>query len=359
MSVEWVAVLAKTGFVITMLLSVAPVMNWVERRGAGFIQIRRGPNRVGPFGLLQTVADAVKFLFKEDRVPAHVSPFYYFIAPIVVLVPACMTFAVIPFAGPITIAGQVIPMQAADLNVGFLYIFAIASLGVYGLIMGGWASNNSFSILGSMRSSSQMISYEISLALSVVGLVMIHSTVELGQMVKLQSEALLSFGPIVIPRWGIFVQPIGFLVFLTAVFAETNRLPFDLPEGEPEIVGYHVEYGAMKFATFMMAEYMNMAVASGLAVTLFFGGYQLLPGMGTVLGALHLQGSTQDWIRVLFEIISFTVKIAFFMWFFVWVRWTLPRFRYDQLMDLGWRVMFPLSLANICVTAALVYKGWV
>ncbi|OFZ20084.1 MAG: hypothetical protein A2X94_09235 [Bdellovibrionales bacterium GWB1_55_8] len=358
-AIEWYAMIGKTALVIGMLLMVAPVMNWIERRGAGLMQNRLGPNRVGPFGLFQTIADALKFLFKEDRILGHVNPFWYFIAPIVVLIPACMTFAVIPFASSITVDGTVIRMQAAELNVGFLYVFAIASLGVYGLIMGGWASNNKFALLGSLRSSSQMISYELSMGLSVIGLVMVFSSVDLMAITQGQGEALWQLGPLTIPKWGIFVQPIGFIIFLTAVFAETNRLPFDLPEGEPEIVGFHVEYGSMKFAVFMMGEYMNMAVASGLLASLYFGGWQLLPGMGWALGNLGLAGDAHEWARIGFEMLSFTLKLSFFMWFFVWVRWTLPRFRYDQLMDLGWKVLLPLSLANIVITGAMIYYGWV
>jgi NADH-quinone oxidoreductase subunit H len=280
-----------------------------------------------------------------------------------------MTFGVIPFASSILIEGRLVSFQVADLNVGLLYVFAIASLGVYGIIMAGWASNNKYTILGSLRSSSQMISYELSMGLSVIGIIMAFSSIKLGDIARQQGELITHLGPLAlpgflqIPKWGIFIQPLGFLIFLVSVFAETNRLPFDLPEGESEIVaGYHLEYGSMKFAMFMMAEYLNMFTASGLLATLYFGGWQLLPGMGFVLHGIQDSvgpGLTAEWIRIFFEFTSFFLKLSFFMWFFVWVRWTLPRFRYDQLMNLGWKVMLPLSLANILVTGVFIFYGWI
>lgn len=344
------------------LLQVVPLMVWVERRGSALMQNRLGPNRIGPLGLLQGIADGIKMVFKEDMPPAHVSKFYYVVAPIVSLIPAFMTFAVIPFGSALTIGSLTINFQIADLNVGMLYIFSIASLGVYGIIMAGWSSNNKYALLGSLRSTAQMISYELSLGLSIIGILMIFSSVRLGDIVRQQGETLLQLGPLAIPRWGIFLQPVGFLVFLTSAYAETNRLPFDLPEGESEIVaGYHLEYGTMQFGVFMMAEYINMAVASALTATLFFGGWQMLPGLPQlhtlIVEALSLPGLGSDVVRVAFEIGSFTLKTVFFLWLYVWVRWTLPRFRYDQLMDLGWKVMLPLSLANIFVTGFLIYYG--
>jgi NADH-quinone oxidoreductase subunit H len=367
---DWIVLGAKAGFLALVLLQVVPIMVWVERRGSALMQNRLGPNRCGPLGLFQSLADVLKFLWKEDPVPGHVEGFYYVLAPLISLVPAFMTFAVIPFASSITLDGHVIDFQVADLNVGLLYVFSVASLGVYGIIMAGWASNSKYTMLGSLRSSSQMISYELSMGLSVIGIIMTFSSVKLGDIARQQGELITHIGPLMLPaalqlpKWGIFLQPLGFLVFLVAVFAETNRLPFDLPEGESEIVaGYHLEYGAMKFALFMMAEYLNMTTASGLLATLYFGGWQLLPGMGSLLGVVqeffHLSGTSADWVRILFEVTSFSIKVGFFMWFFVWVRWTLPRFRYDQLMDLGWKVMLPLSLGNIFVTAILTYYGWV
>lgn len=360
-SFDWIVTIVKVLFVSGLLLNIPPIMIWVERRGSALLQNRLGPNRVGPFGLLQSAADAVKLIFKEDLIPSHVIPFYYVLAPLLAVIPAFMTFAVIPMAAPLIVGeGKTILFQVADLNVGVLYIFSIASLGVYGIIMAGWASNNKYALLGGLRSSAQMISYELSLGLSLIGMFMIFQTLHLGEIAAAQGETLINLGPISIPKWGIFVQPLGFLIFLVAAFAETNRLPFDLPEGESEIVaGYHLEYGAMKFSLFYLAEYVNMAVNSALIATIFFGGWQLLPGLGFVLtflqGALGLEGLGAEVLRVLFQFASFSLKMVFFLWFYVWVRWTLPRFRYDQLMDLGWKVMMPLSLVNIFVTAVLIY----
>jgi NADH-quinone oxidoreductase subunit H len=369
-SLDWISTGLKSAFLVVLLLQVVPIMAWVERRGSALMQNRLGPNRVGPLGILQSLADAIKFIWKEDPIPGHVEPFYYVLAPLVSLVPSFMTFGVIPFASSIEIGGRMIQFQVADLNVGILYIFSVASLGVYGIIMAGWASNNKYTMLGSLRSTSQMISYELSMGLSVIGIVMAFSSIKLGDIARQQGELLTHLGPwalpefIHLPRWGIFLQPLGFLIFLIATFAETNRLPFDLPEGESEIVaGYHLEYGSMKFALFMMAEYLNMFTASGLLATLYFGGWQLLPGMPTLLTwtqhFLDLSPFACEWARVLFEAASFFIKVGFFMWFFVWVRWTLPRFRYDQLMDFGWKAMLPLSLLNILVTGVFIYYGWV
>ncbi len=355
---EWIFMGIKIAVVAVLLLQIAPIMAWVERRGSALMQNRLGPNRVGPLGLIQSLADGVRFIFKEDFVPAHVESFYFVLAPLVALVPAFMTMAVIPIASPIALSDRILNFQVADLNVGFLYIFSIASLGVYSIIMAGWSSNNKYALLGSLRSSAQMISYELSMGLSVVGIVMVFSSVHLLDITTGQGQALIQLGPLSIPKWGIFVQPLGFLIFLISIFAETNRLPFDLPEGESEIVaGYHLEYGAMKFAMLMMAEYNNMFVGSALIASLFLGGWQPLPGMMPLLGIAGLSGAVYEWARVGCEALSFFMKVGFFMWFFVWIRWTLPRFRYDQLMDLGWKVLLPLSLVNVLATGALMYFG--
>lgn len=353
----WIATIAKVAFVMIVMIHVAPVMAWVERRGSALMQNRLGPNRIGPFGLLQSLADGIKFIFKEDPIPGHVTPFYYVLAPLVSVIPAFMGFAVVPFASSIELDGHTINFQVADLNVGLLYVFAIASLGVYGIIMAGWASNNKYALLGSLRSTSQMISYELSMGLSVVGIIMVFSSVSLNDIAGGQGQTLLQLGPLAIPKWGIFVQPLGFLIFCTAAFAETNRLPFDLPEGESEIIaGYHLEYGSMKFATFMMAEYINMTTASALMATLYFGGWH---GLGWLVPHLGLDGMAREWARIALEMAAFFLKVGFFMWFFVWVRWTLPRFRYDQVMDLGWKLMLPLSLLNIFATGVAIYLGWI
>ena len=359
-NLEVALMLVKIAIVLTGLLLTVPIMLFVERRGSALMQNRLGPNRIGPFGLLQAACDVVKFVFKEDRAPGHVNKFYYTIAPWIAVIPAFMTFAAIPFAGSVVIQGTDVHFQVANLDVGVLYCFAIASLGVYGIIMAGWSSNNKYSLLGALRSSAQMISYELTLGLSIVGLMMVFQSLKLGDIAAAQGETLVTIAGIAIPKWGIFIQPVGFILFLISVFAETNRLPFDLPEGESELIaGYHLEYGSMRFALFMMAEFINMAVASALIATLFFGGWQLLPGFGYLvhffasLGILENEGL----IQVLFQGISFLLKVAFFMWFFVWVRWTLPRFRFDQLMSFGWKVLFPIGLINVFVTGLLIYKG--
>ncbi|MGE4232091.1 MAG: NADH-quinone oxidoreductase subunit NuoH [Bacteriovoracia bacterium] len=350
---------AKIALVVVVLLQVVPMMVWIERRGSALMQNRLGPNRVGPLGILQSLADVIKFLFKEDFVPSHVEKIYYLLAPAIVVTIAFMTFAVIPFGGEIEIAGRKVFMQMADLDVGFLYILSVGSLGVYGIIMAGWASNNKYALLGSLRSSAQMISYELALGLSIIGIVMAYGSFNLREIVVAQSETWI-FG---LPKLGFFIQPLGFIIFLTATYAETNRLPFDLPEGESEIVaGYHVEYGAMKFALFFMAEYLNMTTASAMVTSLFFGGYQLLPGMSVliepiagIIPKIVAVDNPMEWARLLLEITSFTIKVGFFMWLYVWVRWTLPKFRYDQVMDLGWKVLLPLSLLNLGVTGILIY----
>jgi NADH-quinone oxidoreductase subunit H len=345
--------------VFLIWFQAAPIMAWVERRGSALIQNRLGPNRVGPLGLFQSLADGIKFIFKEDPIPGHVNRFYYVLAPVISMIPAFMTFAVIPWAAPIVVNGETLHFHVADLNVGILYVFAVSSLGVYGIIMAGWSSNNKYALLGALRSSAQMISYELSLGLSVIGIVMTFGSVHLGDIAAGQAAPLIHLGFLTIPKWGIFIQPLGFIIFTTAGYAETNRLPFDLPEGESEIVaGYHLEYGSMKFALFQMAEYANMTTISALMATLYFGGWNV-PFLSHILPLLPLSGEALDWARVGIQAAFFFLKILFFMWVFVWVRWTLPRFRYDQLMDLGWKVMLPLSLVNIFGTGVAIYLGWI
>lgn len=352
---DWTGVLIsiiKALLVFFAVLNTVPVLVWAERRGSAFIQHRLGPNRVNIagftlLGLVQPLADVVKFLFKEDYIPAHANRTLFVMAPLILLVPAAMTFAVVPFADDVVVAGRTISMQVADLNVGILYVFALASLSVYGITLAGWSSNNKYSLLGGVRSGAQMISYELALGLSVLGIVMIYGAVELDEIVRGQGELILG----AIPRWGIVTQPLAFVLFLVAIYAESNRLPFDLPEAESElVVGYHTEYPMIKFALFMMAEYMAMTTGAMLIVTLFFGGWQipwvsseaLVAAVGPIPAALLQLG-------------SFSIKLVFFLWLFIWVRWTLPRFRYDQLMDLGWKTVLPLALANVFVTALILY----
>lgn len=338
----------KIAVILGAFLTVVPVMVWAERKGAALIQDRPGPNRVGPFGLLQPIADFVKFLWKEDPIPHEVNKGLFSIAPFLTLMPACLIIAALPIADYAEIFGRKVFLQIADLNVGLLYILAISSLGIYGILFGGWASNNKYSLMGAMRATSQMISYEIPLALGAVGAVMVFGTFSLRTMVLLQEGTL--FG--VLPKWGVFYQPLGFLLFFIAAFAETNRLPFDLPETEAELVaGYHTEYGSMKFATYFMAEYTNLTSISALMVALYFGGWHL-PWI-TDAQLLEWVGSRNT--LALLQILVFVLKVTTFLCVFIWVRWTVPRFRFDQLMRVAWKDLIPWGIANVILTAILLY----
>lgn len=336
MNADLVGTAIKLAVTLAILINVVPVMLWVERRGGAFIQDRPGPNRLGPLGLFQALADALKFMFKEDVTPAAVDRPLYLMAPVLGLLPALTTFAVIPFGPDATVRGHLYQMVVAPAATGVLLFLAISSLGVYSLVMAGYASNNKYSLLGSIRASAQLISYELALTLSVLAVVIPVSSFQLSDIVEYQRHHV----------WNILPQIIGFMVFLVAAFAETNRLPFDLPEAESELVaGFHTEYSAMRFAAFFMAEYISMTSLSALGATLYFGGWTL-PG-------LHVEGlmGAVVGLAVLFA------KVACFLAFFVWVRWTFPRFRYDQLMSLGWKVLLPLAILNLIVVAALTLAG--
>jgi NADH-quinone oxidoreductase subunit H len=334
-----VATLVKLLVVVNVLLGSVSIMTWVERRVCGLIQDRWGPNRVGPFGLFQPFADGVKFVMKEDIMPKEAYKPTYVLAPAMGLVAALCAFAIIPFGPTVELFGRKVALQIVDLDGGILFAFAAASLGVYGIVLAGWSSRSKYSLMGGLRSSAQMISYELAMGLSVIGVLLVSGTLRPSTIVEQQSGWFW--------HWNAFAggwQVLGFLVFLIAGFAETNRLPFDLPEAEAELVaGYHTEYSSMKFAMFMMSEYINMITSSSLLVTLFLGGWQLgfpVPLSGWSLWAL--------------QILAFVAKVAFFQFVFVWVRWTLPRFRYDQLMNVGWKGLLPLSLANVLLSAVLV-----
>ena len=347
--------MAKILVILAGTLGVVPIMVWFERRGAAWMQRRVGPNRVGPFGLLQPLADVVKFIFKETFIPKDANRFYYLMAPIIALIAPLCALAVIPFGSKAIINGQEVVLQIAQMDTGVIFILAFAGLEVYPVILAGWASRNKYSVLGALRGSSQIVSYEISMGLALLSMLVVYGSFNPHEMVSWQ-QGHLGF----LPRWGAFVNPVGALIFWIAIFAETNRLPFDLAEGESEIVaGYHLEYGGMKFAAFFMAEYVAMIMASGLLATLFFGGYGILPGMEFLISAIgnHFSfGATgMQNTKAVFEFISFASKIAFFMFLFVWIRWTLPRFRFDQLMDLGWKILFPISLINLVVVTLGVY----
>ena len=325
-------------FIVHLLIIGVMVMIWSERRVSGWMQDRLGPNRVGPQGLLQPIADGIKFLFKEDLIPNHVDKPLYVLAPAMLLVPAMITIAVVPFGSSITIVGIDIPLQIADLNIGILFILAITSLGVYGVVIGAWASNNKYSLLGGLRSSAQMISYELTLGLAIIGVLMLSSSLSLRTIAAEQGAYPW--------KWNFLIHFPAFLAFTTAMFAETNRLPFDLAEAEQELVaGYHTEYSSMKFAIFFMAEYMNMIVGSAVVVTLFLGGWHFF-GLENVGG----EGSI---LAGLISFAIFFIKTGIFLFVFIWVRWTLPRFRYDQLMNFGWKFLLPVTLTSIVVTGTL------
>ena len=336
MNADLIATLVKYGLMFAVFINVAPIMVWVERRGCAYIQDRPGPNRVGPLGLFQPLADVVKFLFKEDITPALVDRPLYLLAPALALVPAFTTFVVVPFGPDIQVAGRTIPMVVANVETGVLLFLAISSLGVYSLVMAGYASNNKFSLLGSIRASAQLISYELALTISVLAVLIPVNSFRLSDVVAYQQRHLWNFIP----------QFLGFVVFLISSFAETNRLPFDLPEAESELVaGFHTEYSAMRFALFFQGEYSNMAALSALGVTLFFGGW--------TLPWIHLTG----WLGAALGLIVLVTKIAICMAGFVWVRWTFPRFRYDQLMRLGWKFLLPLAIFNLILVAAMTLAG--
>jgi len=322
--------------VLISILLTAAYLVYFERKISAWAQNRIGPNRVGLYGLLQSFADVFKLLFKEDIVPDVANKKIHALAPMIALFVAFTTYAVIPIGPGITIAGYQIPMVIADVNIGILYVLALTSLGVYAITFAGWSSGSKYSLLGGIRSSAQMISYEISMGFSVGGVILLSESLRPMAIVESQSGWM----------WNAFVQPIGFITFLVSAFAETNRLPFDLPEAEPELVGgYHTEYSSMKFAAFFLAEYANMLIASTLIVTLYLGGWQI-PYIETL--------GLSSGLVIALQVAGFFVKVGALLFFFIWVRWSIPRFRYDQLMNLGWKVMFPLSLFNILWVAILI-----
>jgi NADH-quinone oxidoreductase subunit H len=323
------------------------MMIWVERRVSAFIQGRLGPNRVGPFGLLQGLADMIKFLFKEEVRPAGAHPFLFMLAPALALFPAVLALGVVPF-GARRIDGRLIPLAVADPEIGILFVLAIAALSVFSILLAGWASRSKYPTLGGLRAAAQLISYEVAMGLSLMTVLLLSGSARLGDIVIAQEAH----------GWFFLLAPIACLVFIASMFAETNRLPFDMPEGEAEIIGYHAEYSSMKFAMFFMAEYANMVTVSSLAVLLFFGGWEFLPYFGWDRLSAHLgidvYGDPVFWIL---PTIWFGLKVLAFLVFFVWVRWTLPRFRYDQLMNLGWKRLIPLSALSLLVTTVILAVG--
>ena len=337
-------ILIKTVVILGIPLGALPIIIHVERRGAAFIQKRVGPNRVGPFGLLQPLADVAKFMFKEEVHPTHVRPFFYSAAPIVALTVALLPLACIPLMAPFEVFGRTVYPEVFRSDMGIFFAFAVSALGSYGILLAGWASNNKFSMLGALRACAQMVSYELSLSTAIVAMIFYFGTNDIHQMVTYQTGYWFGF----LPKWGVFIQPVAAMLFLVGIFAESNRLPFDLAEGESEIVaGYHLEYSSMKFAIFFMAEYVHMIALSALFIILFFGGYSILPGLDMI--------AQSPVITPILQVTSLIIKIALMIWFFVWVRWTFPRFRYDQLMDLGWQRLLPLGILNLIVTVLITY----
>jgi len=344
-----VSSIIKIVVVFTVIMVGVALLTLAERRICAWMQDRLGPNRVGPQGLLQPAADGLKNLLKEETLPAQADKVLFMLAPAMSFVPALLTFAVIPFATPLPTPWGEVDMVVANLPVGFLYILAFGSLGVYGIVLAGWASNNKYSLLGGLRASAQMISYEIAMGMSTVAVLLLAGNVTLTDVIAKQSQSLFT--------WNVFPLSLAFFVFIVAAFAETNRLPFDLPEAEGELIaGYHTEYSAMKFSMFYIAEYSNMVTASALMTTLFFGGWDI---------PFTTWDNTPPWspLKTVLTLGVFSFKVLVFLFLYIWVRWTLPRFRYDQLMALGWKVMLPLALGYLTVIATAIWilhglLGW-
>ncbi len=348
-TVEVVSTLIKMGIILGICLGSVPFLGWFERRGSAWMQGRVGPNRVGPFGLLQMFADAMKFIFKEHFIPQNANKVLYMAAPILGLVAPMLALIAIPLGGNILWGDKTIPLQIANIDSGIVFVLAFAGLEIYPIILAGMASNNKYSSLGAIRGTAQVLSYEIPLGIALLSMLAVYGTLNFNEMVAAQQNI-----------WGIFINPIGALVVFVCMFAETNRLPFDLAEGEAELVaGFHLEYGGIKFALFPMAEYVAMIMVSALFSTLFLGGYNLLPGMGLLHGFLsNLLGYGPTGSQNLMGLLQFAsifIRIGILMFIFVWVRWTFPRFRFDQLMNLGWKILFPLSMANLVVVMLVLY----
>lgn len=330
------SVLIVVVFAVTMVMAM--YSTWAERKVAAFLQDRVGPNRAGWGGLLQPLADGMKLFAKEEFEPNTPNKFLFFVGPAIAMSTALMTSAVIPWGDKLEIFGRTVYLQATDIDVSLLYIFGVVSVGVYGIMIGGWASNNKFSLMGAVRAASQMVSYEVAMGLSMIALLMMTGTLSLKE-ISLQQQGM---------NWNVFYQPVGFLIFLICAFAETNRTPFDLAECESELIGgYHTEYSSMKMGFYLFAEYANMFISSTIIAVLYFGGYNY-PGMQWMVDHAGVNLANVLGIGVLF------VKICFFIFFYMWVRWTIPRFRYDQLMNLGWKILIPLSIINIIITGICI-----
>ena len=339
LALDWVLILEKTiliSIVIAVSLLIAMYETYAERKIAAFMQDRRGPNRAGPFGILQPLADGVKLFFKEEIIPNSSNKVLFILGPSLAMLTAMMTCAVVPWGANLELFGRTISLQIADVNIGILYVFAVVSLGVYGIMIGGWSSNNKFSLLAALRGASQVISYELAMGISLIALLMLTGSLSMKTIVEQQMQT----------HWNILYQPLGFLIFFVCALAECNRTPFDLPEAENELnMGYHQEYSSMKLGFYLFAEYVNMFISSAIMATLFFGGYDvpflnessLTPNLAAIIG-----------------VVAFMIKIGIFIFLFIWIRWTIPRFRYDQLMNLGWKKLIPLALANMLITGGVI-----
>ena len=350
LTIDFAVIIEKLVLIVVVVMSslvVAMYATFAERKVAAILQDRRGPNRAGPFGLLQPLADGLKLFFKEEIIPNFSSKFLFILGPCLAMLTAMMTSAVIPWGDKVHFFDRDITLQIADVNIGILYIFGVVSMGVYGIMIGSWASNNKFSLMGGMRAASQIISYELAMGIALIALLMVTGTMSLREMVGQQIDGY----------WNIVKQPLGFLIFIICVFAECNRTPFDLAEAENELIGgYHTEYSSMKLGFYLFAEYINMFISSAIMASLFFGGYDI----PFVNDAHLLEKVGTNWMALIHVGMLFA-KIAFFLFLFMWVRWTIPRFRYDQLMRLGWKILIPLALFNMLVTGALILlkqNGW-
>jgi NADH-quinone oxidoreductase subunit H len=377
--VPWEALIKVLFVLILMVASFAPVVTWVERKQSAVMQDRIGANRADLFGirilgLLHPAADVIKLIFKEDVVPEGANRVMHLVAPLIAAVGAIISFAVIPYGGRYTFGDTTISLVAADIDWGLLYIFAVGSIATYGTVIAGWASNNNWSLLGSLRASAQMISYEVTMGLSVVGIFMVFGTLKMSEMAFAQDATFRVLGflevfglleslPIWLdwirlPLWGVFLQPLGFIMFLTAVMAENKRAPFDMPEGESEIVaGYHTEYSGMRFGLFFMAEFIEVIVIAALMTAIFLGGWSI-PWLSTerIVGAISpfFGGGVANLLCMVLHVSTWLVKVCALIWLQMALRWTLPRFRYDQVMDLCWKILLPLSIANIFVTGLVL-----
>ena len=341
LAMDWALILEKFSLILVVVMGslvIAMYTTFAERKVAAVLQDRTGPNRAGPFGLLQPLADGMKLFFKEEIIPNFSSKFLFILGPGLAMMTAIMTSAVVPWGHTIELFGRTISLQIADINIGILYVFAVVSMGVYGIMIGSWASNNKFALIGGLRAASQIISYELAMGISLIALLMLTGTLSLKEMVLQQQTGY----------WNIVYQPLGFFIFLICSFAECNRTPFDLPEAESELIGgYHTEYSSMKLGFYLFSEYINMFISSVIMATLFFGGYYM---------PFFDEAAHADWGNwlALIGIAALMFKAVCFIFLFMWVRWTIPRFRYDQLMHLGWRILIPLALFNMLVTGAAI-----